>query len=163
MAGKPWRLKPALYTTTLVYIAVQVAFLSFLCSYYNYGIGNLTRWTLDRLDEVSLSRVILLFSFFFQPLFIKRTSFYSYLRFYSYRKRKYKIQRIFSELVYLHHDFSSIIHAIRFNGWRNSGRTPRTIWSCRSVKQLRTTLRWVLACISSFHCGFCFYILIVRA
>ncbi|RCN50175.1 cytochrome b5-like Heme/Steroid binding domain protein [Ancylostoma caninum] len=51
MAGKPWRLKPALYTTTLVYIAVQVAFLSFLCSYYNYGIGNLTRWTLDRLDE----------------------------------------------------------------------------------------------------------------
>ncbi|KHJ88794.1 cytochrome b5-like Heme/Steroid binding domain protein [Oesophagostomum dentatum] len=56
MAGKPWRLKPALYTTTLVYVAVQVAFLSFLCSYYNYGIVNVTRWTLDRLEECEYTR-----------------------------------------------------------------------------------------------------------
>ncbi|KHJ88502.1 cytochrome b5-like Heme/Steroid binding domain protein [Oesophagostomum dentatum] len=56
MAGKPWRLKPALYTTTLVYVAVQVAFLSFLCSYYNYGIVNVTRWTLDRLEEYEYTR-----------------------------------------------------------------------------------------------------------
>nr|CDJ98337.1 Cytochrome b5 domain containing protein [Haemonchus contortus] len=56
MAGKPWRLKPALYTTSLVYIAIQVAFLSFLCSYYGYGLSNLTRWTIDRLEEYEYTR-----------------------------------------------------------------------------------------------------------
>ncbi|KAK6029690.1 cytochrome b5-like Heme/Steroid binding domain protein [Ostertagia ostertagi] len=58
MAGKPWRLKPALYTTSLVYISIQVAFsfLSFLCSYYGYGLSNLTRWTIDRLEELRVTR-----------------------------------------------------------------------------------------------------------
>ncbi|CAJ0596881.1 unnamed protein product [Cylicocyclus nassatus] len=56
MAGKPWRFKPALYTSTLVYIAIQVAFLSFLCSYYNYGIGNFTRWTLNQLEQYEYTR-----------------------------------------------------------------------------------------------------------
>ncbi|KAJ1357591.1 hypothetical protein KIN20_015769 [Parelaphostrongylus tenuis] len=56
MAGKPWRSKPALHTTTLAYIAVQVAFLSFLCSYYDVGLSNLTRWTLDKLYQFDYTR-----------------------------------------------------------------------------------------------------------
>uniref|UniRef100_A0A0K0DBP2 Cytochrome b5 heme-binding domain-containing protein n=1 Tax=Angiostrongylus cantonensis TaxID=6313 RepID=A0A0K0DBP2_ANGCA len=55
MAGKPWRSKPALHTTSLAYIAVQVAFLSFLCSYYDVGLAILL-----------LLLFLLLFYFWFQ-------------------------------------------------------------------------------------------------
>lgn len=56
MVGKPWRLKPALYTTSLIYISVQVAFVSFLSSYYGYGVSNITQWALDRLEKYDFTR-----------------------------------------------------------------------------------------------------------
>ncbi|PAV77050.1 hypothetical protein WR25_06597 [Diploscapter pachys] len=42
---------PTLYTTGLIYIAVQVAIISFLSSYYNFGIFNATSWALNALEE----------------------------------------------------------------------------------------------------------------
>uniref|UniRef100_A0A1I7XGD5 Cytochrome b5 heme-binding domain-containing protein n=1 Tax=Heterorhabditis bacteriophora TaxID=37862 RepID=A0A1I7XGD5_HETBA len=50
------RSRPALYTTGLIYIAVQVAMISFLSSYYNYGIGNATQWAINKLDEYECTR-----------------------------------------------------------------------------------------------------------
>ncbi|WKY02086.1 hypothetical protein Q1695_015809 [Nippostrongylus brasiliensis] len=61
MAGKPWRLKPALYTTSLIYISIQVAVLSFLSSYYDYGVSNFTQWALERLEEFDYTREKLAF------------------------------------------------------------------------------------------------------
>ncbi|CAJ0580610.1 unnamed protein product, partial [Mesorhabditis spiculigera] len=45
------RFGPTLYTTALVYVAVQVALVSFLSSYYNVGFSNVTCWLLDKLEE----------------------------------------------------------------------------------------------------------------
>ncbi|KJH48940.1 cytochrome b5-like Heme/Steroid binding domain protein [Dictyocaulus viviparus] len=56
MVSKLLRLNPALYTTALVYLAVQVAFLSFLCSYYDYGLRNFTQWTLTQLYKFDYTR-----------------------------------------------------------------------------------------------------------
>ncbi|CAJ0942444.1 unnamed protein product, partial [Mesorhabditis belari] len=43
--------RSTLYTTGLIYIACQIAFVSFLSSYYNCGFSNVTFWLLDRLEE----------------------------------------------------------------------------------------------------------------
>ena len=48
---------PSLYTTALVYIAVNVAVVSFISSYYDVGVKNLTLWAIDKLDEVSESPI----------------------------------------------------------------------------------------------------------
>ncbi|GMS90720.1 hypothetical protein PENTCL1PPCAC_12895, partial [Pristionchus entomophagus] len=45
-----------LYTTGLIYAAFQVAFLSFLCSYYNVGPSDAASWVMHRLRENEYTR-----------------------------------------------------------------------------------------------------------
>ena len=46
---------PSLYTTGLVYVAINVALVSFISTYYDIGIRNVTLWAIDKLDEVCFS------------------------------------------------------------------------------------------------------------
>ncbi|CAI4230805.1 unnamed protein product [Auanema sp. JU1783] len=53
---RPRTYKPALYTTTLVYLAVQVAVISFFSTYYNYGVANVTSFAIDVLEKCEYTR-----------------------------------------------------------------------------------------------------------
>ncbi|KAF8359059.1 tag-131 [Pristionchus pacificus] len=58
IAGVKRRSPPSsgLYTTGLIYAAIQVAFLSFLCSYYEVGPTDAGAWVMQRLQENDYTR-----------------------------------------------------------------------------------------------------------